>query len=129
MCSQPPLHDAGISEAPTRRTVQAQVFARFKVFLNMPAGADGLDHLWQRGARWGKDEVVGLLSWIGEAAAHEQPVASISFPLVQDGDARPVKEPGAFGPLTHRETLPLLVMQHEGFHFADFHLPAPSVRR
>src|SRR5437667_12802380 len=95
----------------------------------MPAGADGFHHLLQRGARLSKDEVVGFLSWIAEAATHEQPVAPILFPLVQDGDARPVKESGTLGPLTHREALPILLMRHEGCHFARFHSPVLSVRR
>src|SRR6266487_4766342 len=96
--------------------IQSHIFAGFKVFLNMPAGADGLHHLAERGSRWGKDEVVGLLSRIGEAPTNEQPVASIRFPAMQDRDDCPVKEPGTFGSLTHREALPLLLMQHERFH-------------
>src|SRR5258706_8808276 len=61
--------------------IQSHLLAGFKVFLNMPAGADGLHHLAERGSRWGKDEVVGLLSRIDEAATHEQPVASILAPF------------------------------------------------
>src|SRR2546421_12708135 len=76
----------------------------------------------------GKDEVVGLLSRIGEAATNEQPVASILFPAMQQRDTRPVKESGAFGPLAHREALPILLMQQEGFHFPGFYPSASSLR-
>ena len=116
------------NEAADLVVVQAQIFGRFKVFFNMPAGADGFHHLWQRGSWWPKDEGVGLLLWIGEAPAYEQPVSSILFPPVQHRDARPVKKPRTFRPLTHRETLPVLVMQQERFHFTHFHPSASSIR-
>ena len=51
--------------------VESQVFGRFKVFFNMPAGADSLDHLLQGGSLWGKDEVVRFLSWVADAATNE----------------------------------------------------------
>ena len=53
---------------------------------------------------------------------------SIIFPVMQYGDACPIKEPGAFGPLTHREALPILGMKQERLHFADFHLSALPIR-
>ena len=56
-------------------------------------------------------------------------MASIVLPRVQDGHGCPVKESGTFGPLTHRQALPILVLEQEGFHFTDFPPPAPSVRR
>ncbi len=93
----------------------------------MPACPTGLDHLWQRGGRWPKDEGIRDLAPIGEIAAQKQPMASIRFPLVQHGHTRPVKEPGAFGALAHREALPILLMQQESFHFADCHPSALSV--
>ena len=108
--------------------IQSQIFGRFKIFLDMPACPDGRHHLLQRGPWWSKDEVVGLLLRIGEAATNEQPMVSILFPLMQDGHGCPVKEPGAFGPFTHREALPILVMQQESFHFADFHPSASPIR-
>jgi hypothetical protein len=39
----------------TRVVVQAQILSVFKMFLNMPSGANGLDHLWQGGSFRGKD--------------------------------------------------------------------------
>jgi hypothetical protein len=108
--------------------IQAHVFRLFKIFLTMPAGANGLHHLVERGSRRGKDEVIALLLRVGDGTTDEQEVVSIIFPLVQDRDGCPVKEPGAFGPLTHRKALPVLLMQHERFHVAHFHAAALSVR-
>src|SRR5260370_4343142 len=96
--------------------IQSHILGGFKVFLNMPAGADGLHHLAERGSSWSKDEVVGFLSRIGEAATHEQPVASIIFPAMQYRDARPIKEPWAFRSLAHPAALPHPPMQDDGFH-------------
>src|SRR5205823_6220759 len=93
-------------------------------YFDMPACPESGYHLRQGGSRRSRDEGVGLLLRIGETATHEQPMASILFPLMQDGDACPVKEPGAFGPLTHREALPILVIKQKSLHFADFHLSA-----
>src|SRR5258708_3327849 len=90
----------------------------------MPAWPDGRHQLLQGSSRRSKDEVVGLLLRIGETATNEQPMASILFPLMQDGNAHPVKEPGAFGPLTHRAELPLLLIKQESLDFADFPLSA-----
>jgi hypothetical protein len=50
-----------------------------------------------------------------------------SRPSMQHRDARPIKEPGAFGSRAHREALPLLVLQQEGFHFPGFHPSASSL--
>src|SRR5436190_646428 len=62
--------------------VQSHILRRFEVFFNMPAGADGRNHLGQGGALWPKDEVVGLLERIAEAPTNEQPVPSIFFPAM-----------------------------------------------
>src|SRR6516162_1480877 len=101
--------------------VQAQIFGVFKIFLNMPPGATGLHHLLQRGALWGEHQVIALLLRISETAADEEEVAPISFPAMQDGYGLPVKEPGTFGALTHRETLPILLTEQEGFRCTHFH--------
>jgi hypothetical protein len=101
--------------------IQAQIFSRFKIFLDMPARPDSGHHLLQGGSRRSKDEVVGLLLRIGGTPTHEQPMASIIFPAMQYGDARPVKEPGSFAALTHRQALPVRVRQQQGRHVADLH--------
>src|SRR5260370_35322021 len=41
--------------------IQSHILGGFKVFLNMPAGADGLHHLAERGSSWSKAEVVAFL--------------------------------------------------------------------
>jgi site-specific DNA recombinase len=51
-------------------------------YFDVPACANGLDHVWRRGSLWGKDEVVGFLSRVGEAATHEEEVASIILPAM-----------------------------------------------
>src|SRR5438876_2449198 len=109
--------------------VQPQIFGVFKRFLDMPSGSKSLHHLAERGSLWGKDEVIALLLRVGDAPTNEQEVASIILPAMQIRHTGPVKEPGTFGPLTQRETVPLLLMQHEGFHVTHFHPSALSVRR
>ena len=52
----------------------------------------------------------------------------VIFPLVEHGQACPIKEPETFGPVTHREALPILILKQEGFHLADFN-PSASKRR
>jgi len=88
-------------EAPHFVVVHAEIFAVFKMFLNMPSGTNGLDHFWQSGSLRGKDKVVRFLGWIVHVATNEQPVSSIILPLVQHGDDGPVEEPGAFGTFAH----------------------------
>jgi hypothetical protein len=88
-------------EAPHFVVVHAEIFAVFKIFLNMPSGTNGFDHLWQGSSLWGKDKVVRFLRWIVYTATNEQPMSSIILPLVQHGDDGPVEEPGAFGTFTH----------------------------
>src|SRR6266851_4715262 len=68
--------------------MQRGIASMVQAILNLPAGADGLHHLAERGSSGGKDEVVGLLSRIREAATNEQPVASIILPAMQQRDAR-----------------------------------------
>ena len=97
-------------------------------YFDVPAGADGRHHLGQRGARWGKDEVVGDLCWAVKTTTQEEPMPSILLPAMQDGHGRPVKEPGPFGALTHREALPVGLLQQQSGHLAHFHAAPDSVR-
>ena len=55
----------------TRVVVHAEIFAVFKIFLTMPSGTNGFDHLWQGGCLRGKDKVGRFLGWIVHAAANE----------------------------------------------------------
>src|SRR5258708_14100206 len=107
--------------------VQPQVFGVFKILFDVPACANGRNHLWQGRSFWSKDEVVCFLVGIGEATADEHPMASIVLPLVQDGNIRPDEEPGAFASLTHGEALPILGVKQERFHFPDFYSSALSI--
>src|SRR5258706_13287689 len=88
--------------------VQPQVFGVFKILFDVPACANGRNHLRQGRSFWSKDEVVDFLVRIGEATTNEHPMASIIFPAMQHGHSHPVKEPKTFGPYTHRETLPIV---------------------
>src|SRR5260370_36745416 len=94
-----------------RSSPRSLAFSR--ILFDVPACANGRNHLRQGGSFWSKDEVVCFLVGIGEATADEQRVPSIVLPLVQDGNRRPVEEPGAFGSLTHREALPILGVKQE----------------
>lgn len=121
--------DMAIPSDPTSDfvVVEAEIFGIFKVLLDMPTLANGLDHLLQGGSLGGKDEGVGFFVRTAHTATHEQPMSCIIFPLLQDGNNRPVKKPGAFGALTHREALPILGVKQEGFNVADFHPPSSPI--
>ena len=108
--------------------IQSQIFGIFKMLFDMPACATGRNHLWQRGPFRGKDEVVGFLVGISQAAPNEQPMTLIIFPSMQQRYASPVEEPGAFASLTHREALPILGSKQERFHLCCFHPPANPIR-
>jgi hypothetical protein len=96
----------------TRVLVQSHILRSFKVFLDVKACADDLHHLLQRGTRWPKNEVIRFLEGIGEATTNEQAVPSIIAPFgAVSGRTPEACEPGAFGPLTHREALPILLMR------------------
>ena len=107
--------------------VQTQVFGVFKILFNVPACANGLDHLGQGGSLRGKNEVVRFLVGVGEAATNEHPMAPIIFPPMQHGYTSPVEESGAFASLTHREALPILGLKQERFHLCCFHPPANPI--
>src|SRR5205807_7562119 len=114
------------NEAANLIVVQSDIFAVFKILLNMPSGANGLDHLWQGGSFRGKDEVVRFLVGISEATANEQPMSSIILPLVQHRNDCPVEEPGAFGAFAHRKPLPIAIREHERFDQRGFFASASS---
>src|SRR5205814_8984899 len=106
--------------------VHAQIFGVFKIFLNSPAGPNGLDHLRERGPRRGEDEVVRLLLWISDTAADEKEVLSIILPSMQHGNAGPVEEPGAFSAFAHRTAMPIALRAHDRFDQSRFIASASS---
>jgi hypothetical protein len=66
---------------------------------------------------------------ISQTATNEHPMLPIIFPSMQDGNARPVEESGAFASLAHREALPILRLKQERFSLCCFHWPANPIRR
>src|SRR2546421_11367272 len=104
------------------------VFARFKIFLNMPACSNGFDHRLYCRCRRSPDQVVGLVFRIADTATNEQPMSGVVLPLMQEKDTCPLKHSRTFRALSRRETLPILSFEHKGFDLPDFNLPAASVR-
>src|SRR5439155_16257279 len=119
-----------ITPAPTPELVVVQAHIRrvCKIFLDVPPRPEGLHHLMQRGGRWPEDEVVREVLRIAQTPTQQEPVPSILLPLMQDRHARPVKQPGTFGPFAHREALPLVLLEQERWHVTDVHLSASSGR-
>src|SRR5712691_3445271 len=93
-------------EAPDFVVSKPHVFARFKIFLNMPPCSNGLYHRLYCRCRRSPDQVVGLLFRIADGATNEQPMACVVLPLMQEKDTCPIKQARTFRALTHRETLP-----------------------
>ena len=92
--------------------IEAKIFGVFQVDLDRPACSDSQNHRLQGGPRRCEDQIIGLFKRRVEATANHEPVASIHCAvknLRQDG---PIKEPLAFGALTHRESLPVLGAQY-----------------
>ena len=77
----------------------------------MPPCANGLHHGGQGSVGWGKDEEIGQLAWIVEAAAKDEPMASVHRAPMHHGQARPGKEALPFGAQTLGETLPIAPTQ------------------
>src|SRR5260370_42673859 len=98
------------------------------IIFNAPTRPNRLHHLLQRGSRRSKDEVISLLRCVIDTPTHEQPVFSVVFPPMQDGDACPIEEPWAFGPITHRESLPIVVIKQERFNLANLTIRGSGVR-
>src|SRR5512135_247450 len=99
-----------------------------RILFNMPPGSTGLHHLLQGGSRCSKHQVLALLMGIRDAPADEEEVSSILLPAMEDGHHRPVKEPGTFRALTHRQAQPILLSQHEAFHVTESKRCIPSGR-
>src|SRR2546429_4482116 len=114
-------------EAPHLVLSKAHRFARFKIIFYAPSCSNRLHHLLKRCAFGSKDEIIGLLFGIVDAATKEQPVASIILPVVQDRHASPIEEPWPLGSIPHGEPLPILIMQQQSLNLADLNLPASSV--
>ena len=44
--------------------IEAEIFGRFQVFLDMPSCANGPNHLSQRRYRRGKHQIIGFFVWV-----------------------------------------------------------------
>src|SRR5712691_1543965 len=115
-------------EAPNFVVSKPHVFARFKIFLNMPPGSNGLYHRLDCRCRRSPDQVVALFFRIADGATNEQAMACVVLPVMQEKDTCPIKASRTFRALTHRETLPILGCEQKGFDLTHFDLPAASVR-
>src|SRR5205823_14828193 len=72
------------------------VFARFKIFLNMPACSNGFDHLLYCRCRRSEDQVGGLVFRIADGATNEQPMACVVLTSMQQRDRCRIKESRTF---------------------------------
>ena len=109
-------HDEGDMAVPADVTanfilIEAEIFGIFEVDLHRPAGTDGQNDRVQRGPRRCEDQVIGLLAWVVDAAAQHQEVASIHRAAMDQRQDGPIKASVSFGPLAHREPLPVLGAQ------------------
>src|SRR5437879_2628948 len=75
---------------------------------DVPTPSNGLHHEGQGRVEWGKDQVIGQLTGVVEAATHHEPMAVIEQAMVNHRQDSPIKEPLAFGPVALTEPLPVL---------------------
>src|SRR5207244_12879305 len=104
---------------------QPHLFRVFKIGLNMPSGSYRFHHLRARGCRFRENEVVALLLRAADAATDEQEVTSIILPTMEHTNQSPTEETWAFGPLPHREAVPLHLIWHRLFDQSSFFSLAP----
>ena len=88
--------------------VEPKVFGGFQVFFDAPAGTDGLYHDGQGRVGWGKDQVIGQLGRVVQAATKDEPMATVHHAPVDHRQAGPVKEALAFGAQALTQALPVL---------------------
>src|SRR5260370_13421561 len=87
--------------------IELQSFGGLQVLFDMPVGATGLHHGGQGGVGRGPDQEIGQLVWVVEAAAHQEPMATVHGASVHDWQASPVKEALPFGTQALTQTLPI----------------------
>ena len=91
--------------------VQPQIFGAFQVLFDAPTGANGLHHGGQGRGQGSKDQVIGQFKRLVQAAAKDQPMATVDrAPLHQRQDG-PIKEAIPFGALALTQALPVLFAQ------------------
>ncbi len=92
--------------------IQSQIFRGLQVLFDAPASAHGLHDDGQRGGgQGGKDQVVGHLSRIVQAATKDQPMALVHRASVDQRQPGPIKEPQPFGAQALTESVPVLFVQ------------------
>src|SRR5450755_171217 len=92
--------------------IKAKIFGVFQVNLNRPACSNRQNHRVQTGPKRCEDQIIGLFERRIEATAENYPVAGVHGAAMDHRQDGPIKEPLAFGALTHRESLPVLFTQH-----------------
>jgi hypothetical protein len=118
------------SDAADFRVIPPKVFGEGLILFDLPSGATRLHHLLQGRAFRSEPQGLALRLGIRETAADEEEVSSILAPCDARGAPPPeAPAPGTFRALTHRETLPILLLKSEGFPFTHFHPAALSSRR
>ncbi len=109
--------------------IKSEVFASFKILLDMPARAPGGNHGAEGGADRGKDQEKPEQRRIIETAADEEPVLAIVAALMEQGQACPVGQARAFAALAHGERMPRERGSQQVWHGARFHAAAGAIRQ
>ena len=91
--------------------IKSQRFGRLQILFNVPSASDGLHHERQGGVGWSPNQVVGQLVWVVEAAAKDEPLATIMGACIQHWQSGPIEKPQSLGALALAEALPILGVQ------------------
>ena len=91
--------------------IEAQVFGDLQVLFDVPAGANGLHHGGQGRLRRGPDQIIGQFMRVLQAAAKDEPMATVQAAPMHQRQPGPIKEALAFGALALTEPLPIAGME------------------
>ncbi len=87
--------------------IESEGFAGLQVLFDVPPASDSLHHGGQGGIRWGSDQEIGQLVRVVEAAAHDEPMATVRDTSMHHGQASPVKKALPFGAQARRVAVPI----------------------
>src|SRR6266480_276968 len=87
--------------------IESEGFVGVQVLFDVPTASDSLHHGGQGRVGWRPDQIIGQLIGVVEAAAHEEPMATIRDTSLHHRQASPVKKTLAFGAQALREAVPL----------------------
>ena len=99
--------------------VKSQRFAGLQVLFDVPAAANGQHDERQGRVRWGPDQIEGQLVRVVEAAAKNEPMATVGGDPIEDRQPGPIEEPRPFGALALAEAMPVLWVQCVSCDIAD----------